>query len=463
MKARLLAAAFGLLVASAAHAVTEIHFWHAMDGALGDELNALAQKFNASQSEFKVVPQLKGDYDTVLTELRNTALQGKDRPEIVQIVDVATQNAMMEKRFFRPVHQVMADAGERLDAKAYAPTVAIFYSDKGNLFSLPFNISTPVVFYNKDAFKNAGLDFNAPLKTWYNVQEALLAVQEKQTAKCGLTASYPAWTMLENVLAWHNEEFATRNNGYDGLNADLTFNTFLAMRHWSLMSSWVKAQIFSYSGRRNEGQQRFTSGECAMLVASSGSYANIARDARRLAPQHRPRRALPLGRDAHALLRRLQGRTRAHEHRRGQPVRRERQDAGGVQGRGQVPRLPVPTGSTGRMEREDRLPAAQPRGRRGEAQERLLRKQSRRRHRARAGDRQDAHSRVACARRAPRQLPDHPRDHRRGARAGLEQQEAAQGRARRCGQARQRAAAPLRAHAQAVTRGGAAPRAPRRD
>jgi sn-glycerol 3-phosphate transport system substrate-binding protein len=280
MKARLLAAAFGLLVASAAHAVTEIHFWHAMDGALGDELNALAQKFNASQSEFKVVPQLKGDYDTVLTELRNTALQGKDRPEIVQIVDVATQNAMMEKRFFRPVHQVMADAGERLDAKAYAPTVAIFYSDKGNLFSLPFNISTPVVFYNKDAFKNAGLDFNAPLKTWYNVQEALLAVQEKQTAKCGLTASYPAWTMLENVLAWHNEEFATRNNGYDGLNADLTFNTFLAMRHWSLMSSWVKAQIFSYSGRRNEGQQRFTSGECAMLVASSGSYANIARDAR---------------------------------------------------------------------------------------------------------------------------------------------------------------------------------------
>jgi sn-glycerol 3-phosphate transport system substrate-binding protein len=281
MTSRLLAAAFGLLVSSAAYAVTEIHFWHAMDGALGDELNVLAQKFNASQPEFKVVPQLKGDYDTVLTELRNTALQGKDRPEIVQIVDVATQNAMMEKRFFRPVHQVMAEAGERLEAKAYAPAVAIFYSDpKGNLVSLPFNVATPVLYFNKDAFKDAGLDFNAPLKTWYNVQEALLAVQEKQTAKCGLTASYPSWTMLENVLAWHNEEFATRNNGYDGLNADLTFNTFLAMRHWSLMSSWVKAQIFSYSGRRNEAQQRFTSGECAMLVASSGAYANIARDAR---------------------------------------------------------------------------------------------------------------------------------------------------------------------------------------
>jgi sn-glycerol 3-phosphate transport system substrate-binding protein len=280
MKARLLAAAFGLLVSSTAYAVTELRFWHAMDGALGEQLDALVQQFNASQPDFRVVPQLKGDYDTVLTELRNTSLQGKERPAIVQIVDVATLNAMMEKRFFRPVHQVMADAGERLEAATYAPVVAIHYADKGRLFSLPFNVTTPVVYYNKEAFKNAGLDFNAPLKTWYNVQEALLAVQEKQTAQCGLTASYPSWTMLENVLAWHNEEFATRNNGYDGLNADLTFNTFLAMRHWSLMSSWVKAQIFSYSGRRNEAQQRFTSGECAMLVASSGAYANISRDAR---------------------------------------------------------------------------------------------------------------------------------------------------------------------------------------
>jgi sn-glycerol 3-phosphate transport system substrate-binding protein len=86
--------------------------------------------------------------------------------------------------------------------------------------------------------------------------------------------------MLENVLAWHNEEFATRNNGYDGLDASLTFNTFLAMRHWSLMSSWVKAQILTYSGRRDEGEKRFIAGECAMVAASSGAYANILRDAR---------------------------------------------------------------------------------------------------------------------------------------------------------------------------------------
>ncbi len=280
MRARLLAVA-AFLFATSAHAVTEIHFWHAMEGALGDELTALTEKFNASQKDYKVVPQFKGDYDATLSALRNTALQGKDRPEIVQIVDVATQNAMVEKRFFRPVHQVMAEAGEKLDAKAYAPVVSIFYSDaRGNLVSLPFNVSTPVLYYNKDAFKNAGLDFNKPLKTWYDVQEALLAIQEKRTAECGLTTTNPSWVMLETLLSWHNEEFATRNNGYDGLNTELTFNTMLAMRHWSLMSSWVKAQIFTYAGRRNEGEQKFSSGECAMLTASSGAYGNIRRDAR---------------------------------------------------------------------------------------------------------------------------------------------------------------------------------------
>ena len=204
MKTRILAALLGFCLASAAHAATDIHFWHAMDGALGEEVDALARKFNASQNEFKVVPVYKGGYDETLSALRNTALQGKDRPEIVQIVDVATQNAMVEKRFFRPVHQVMAEAGERLDPKAYSPVVAIFYSDaKGNLISLPFNISTPVLYYNKDAFRRAGLDFNKPLKTWYNVQEALLEIQDKKATTCGLTTAYPSWVMLETLLAWH--------------------------------------------------------------------------------------------------------------------------------------------------------------------------------------------------------------------------------------------------------------------
>jgi sn-glycerol 3-phosphate transport system substrate-binding protein len=97
---------------------------------------------------------------------------------------------------------------------------------------------------------------------------------------CGLTTTWPSWVMLENTLAWHNEEFATRNNGYDGLDAKLVFNTRLAIRHLSLMTAWSKSQIFTYSGRRDEGEARFARGECASLTASSASYANLMRNAK---------------------------------------------------------------------------------------------------------------------------------------------------------------------------------------
>src|SRR5262249_18945297 len=148
------------------------------------------------------------------------------------------------------------------------------------LFAMPFNTSTPVLYVNRDALKAAGLNPATPLKTWYQMQDALLEVREKRTAQCGLTTTWPSWVMLENLLAWHNEAFASRNNGFEGLDAQLTFNTRLAMRHVSLMTSWLKSQIFTYSGRRDEGEARFVRGECAMLTASSASYAAVARDAR---------------------------------------------------------------------------------------------------------------------------------------------------------------------------------------
>ncbi len=282
---RIALAALCVFAASAAHAATDIHFWHAMDGALGAELNALVAKFNASQSEYRVVAEYKGGYLDTLSAARNARTRG-NAPDIVQVVDVAMMNVIADKRFAKPLHEIVKETGEKIDPKSFLPLVAIYYSDqKGNLMALPFNMATPVLYYNADAFKFAGLDPSKPLKTWYDVQEALLAIQEAkykaaQYNSCGLTTAYPSWVMLETLLAWHDEEFATRNNGYEGLNAQLVFNTRLAIRHWSLMTSWVKSQILSYSGRLNEAEARFTSGECAMLTSSSGAYANMRKDAK---------------------------------------------------------------------------------------------------------------------------------------------------------------------------------------
>ncbi len=268
------------IASSAVRAATEIQFWHAMDGALGDHLKTIVDRFNGAQKDYVVVPVFKGSYDETLAAGMAASLAGKG-PHVLQVYEVGTANMMSAKRLVKPLHQLMRDAGEQFDPKTYVPAVASFYSDaKGNLQSLPFNTSTPVLYVNRNALRDAGVKPGAELKTWYQLQEVLLEVREKFPEGCGLTTTWPSWVMLENLLAWHNEEYASRGNGYEGLDAQLTFNTRLAIRHVSLMTAWTKGKIFSYSGRRDEGERRFARGECSMLTASSASYGNLARDVR---------------------------------------------------------------------------------------------------------------------------------------------------------------------------------------
>jgi sn-glycerol 3-phosphate transport system substrate-binding protein len=275
----------GVLVAAAiaappARAATEIQFWHAMEGALGDQLKVIVTRFNGAQKDFVVVPVFKGSYDETLAAGMAAQLAGKG-PNVLQVYEVGTANMMAARNVVKPLHQLMREAGEQFDQRAYVPAVASFYSDaKGNLQSLPFNTSTPVLYVNRNLLKQSGVKPGAELKTWYQLQEVLLEVREKFPENCGLTTTWPSWVMLENLLAWHNEEYASRNNGYDGLDAKLTFNTRLAMRHVALMTAWTKGKIFSYSGRRDEGERRFARGECSMLTASSASYGNLVRDAK---------------------------------------------------------------------------------------------------------------------------------------------------------------------------------------
>jgi sn-glycerol 3-phosphate transport system substrate-binding protein len=267
-----------LVLLPARAATTTIELWHAMDGSHGEYLGEIVKRFNASQNEYQVVPVYKGSYDDTVAAATAAHLQGKG-PALVQVYDLATMNMMSAKNLMKPASQVLAESGERIPGDAFAPVVASYYSDgKGNLAAIPFNTSTPVLFYNKDAFAKAGITATS-FKTWYDVQEALLKLYESGATRCGLTTTWPAWILIENTLAWHNEEFATKNNGFDGANAQLDFNTRLAIRHLSLMTTWVKSRLFSYSGRREEGEAAFTRGDCAMLTASSALYGDLVRNA----------------------------------------------------------------------------------------------------------------------------------------------------------------------------------------
>src|SRR5450432_2852701 len=146
------------IVATAAQAQTEIHFWHSMAGALGDKVNELAANFNKTQNDYKVVRSYKGQYPEAMTAAIAAFRSGK-APHILQVFEVGTATMMAAKKAIKPVYEVMVQAGEKFDSKSYMPAVASYYSDtQGRMLSMPFNSSTPVFFYNKDAFKKAGLD-----------------------------------------------------------------------------------------------------------------------------------------------------------------------------------------------------------------------------------------------------------------------------------------------------------------
>ncbi len=279
MKLRLSAIALASALASPAFAQTEIQWWHSMGGALGEWVNDHAKDFNASQTNYKVVPTFKGSYDESMTAAI-AAFRAGNAPHILQVFEVGTATMMASKQAIVPVGQVMKDAGVPFDPKSYVPAVAGYYTaPSGQMLSFPFNSSTTVFHYNKDAFKAAGLDTEKPPSTWPEVARAA-ALLKAAGHKCPFTSSWMSWTQLESFSAWHNTEFATLGNGMRGLNARLNFNTPLHVRHIENLGNMAKNGLMVYKGRGNLADATFVSGECAMMTGSSALYGNIKRNAK---------------------------------------------------------------------------------------------------------------------------------------------------------------------------------------
>jgi sn-glycerol 3-phosphate transport system substrate-binding protein len=273
------ALALGSVVATPAWAQTEIQWWHSMGGALGEWVNDLAKDFNTSQKDYKVVPTFKGSYDESMTAAI-AAFRAGNAPHVLQVFEVGTATMMASKGAIVPVGEVMKKAGVTFDPGAYVPAVAGYYTaPNGQMLSFPFNSSTTVFHFNKDAFKAAGLDTEKPPKTWPEV--ALAAAKLKTSGhKCPFTTSWVSWTQLESFSAWHNTEFATKGNGMRGMDARLSFNTPLHVRHIENLGNMAKQGLFVYKGRGNAADATFVSGECAMMTGSSALYGNIKRNSK---------------------------------------------------------------------------------------------------------------------------------------------------------------------------------------
>ena len=269
----------GAFFAAPASAQTEIQWWHAMGGELGQKVDAIAAGFNASQKEYKIVPIYKGNYTETMTGAI-AAFRAKQHPHIVQVFEVGTATMMAAKGAIYPVYQLMKDQNLAFDPKDYLSAVTGYYSDSaGNMLSMPFNSSTPVMYYNKTQFKKAGLDPESPPKTWPELEAAAKKLQASGV-KCGLTTGWQSWIQIENFSAWHNIPIATKSNGFDGLDTVFEINSPLHVMHIGKLAEWQKSKIFDYGGRRSDMAPKFYTQECAMYMNSSGALAGVRANAK---------------------------------------------------------------------------------------------------------------------------------------------------------------------------------------
>ena len=274
----ILTATTALAIAAPAFAAdkAEVQFWHAMGGELGGIVDKFADEYNAGSETCQINAVYKGNYTENMTAAI-AAFRAGEQPHIVQVFEVgtATMMAAEDKGAVYPVYKLMQDAGVDFDQSAYLPAVISYYTDTdNNLLSLPFNSSTPVLWYNKSALDAAGV---AVPTTWDEVEAAATALKANGVDK-PFSMGWQSWTQIENYSAWHDLPMATEENGFASLKTEFTFNNDAVVNHIQKIADMGKEGLFGYGGRRGDSRAMFVNGETALWINSSAYYGGFKKD-----------------------------------------------------------------------------------------------------------------------------------------------------------------------------------------
>jgi sn-glycerol 3-phosphate transport system substrate-binding protein len=267
----------GVAPASAQQPI-EIQFWHGLTQPNGGLLEQIAADFNASQNRYRVVASFRGSYtETMVAAI--AAFRANTAPHIVQMFEVGTGTMMAAGRAVKPLHELLAETGVQINFEDYLPAVRGYYSLRdGRMMSMPFNSSTAVAFYNKDAFRRAGLNPESFPQTWAGVEQAARALKAAGH-QCPMTTAWPTWLMVEQFSAIHNIPLASQDNGFGGLNTELRINNPLMLRHLNNLVTWQREGLFRYGGRDTAAESLFPNGECAIIFGSAAYRGRVQREA----------------------------------------------------------------------------------------------------------------------------------------------------------------------------------------
>lgn len=259
---------------------TRIVWWHAMTAALGEQVNHAVDAFNHSQDAVEVTAIYKGGYADVLTATI-AAFRAGQAPHLAQIFEVGTGSMLAAGKATKQVWELAKETGVAIDPKAYISAVRGYYSlPDGRMASMPFNSSTAVMWYSKDAFRKAGLDPDKPPATWEAVVKAAQTIKAKNAADVPMTSSWLSWIQLEQYSALHNIPFASKEDGFEGLDAQLEVASKPHVKHMQRLLDMAKDGTFKYAGRDNQPDQLLVSGAAGIHFNSSGMRGDMVKSAK---------------------------------------------------------------------------------------------------------------------------------------------------------------------------------------
>jgi sn-glycerol 3-phosphate transport system substrate-binding protein len=272
-----LAAATGFAGSAVAQQRVEIQFWHAMGGVLGERVDEIVKRFNDSQAKYTVVATNKGNYDEVINGVI-AAYRSKKQPHLVQIYERGFMTMLLSDAIV-PVQDLLTEKKKQIDWSDFIKPVASYYQYKGKLMSMPFNSSTPILWYNKEHFEKAG--FAAPAETWQELEKQLYAIKSKGISECGSSlANDFFWSLIENYSAINDQPFGTKANGYDGLDTEFVYNKTLVVQQTTRLKKWVDDGVMQIAGQGLNPEQLFTSGKCSTFFASTAAHGSVEREAK---------------------------------------------------------------------------------------------------------------------------------------------------------------------------------------
>jgi sn-glycerol 3-phosphate transport system substrate-binding protein len=273
-------AAAPLLQARAQGARTKIVWWHAMTASLGEQVTRIADTFNQSQNAVEVQPIYKGGYSDLLNATIAASRAGQ-APHLAQIFEIGTGTMLAAGKAVKQVWELAKETGAQIDPKTYIASVRGYYSlADGRMASMPFNSSTAVMWYSKDAFRKAGLDPDKPPATWQDVVKAAQAIKAKDAAEIPVTSSWLSWIQLEQYSALHDIPFASEADGFEGLDTKLEINSKAHVKHMARLLEMSKDGTFKYTGRDNAPDQLLVSGKAGIHFNSSGMRGDLVKSAK---------------------------------------------------------------------------------------------------------------------------------------------------------------------------------------